>query len=247
MAADGKIEQDMDREMRVQEMEDAINRAMDARRAAQRSGEFKNESVAQLQSETQQMSNLVAAHANAQEQANVQRQALESSKRAALDAEINALSIAGNEQSGKNNNRYERFCCAIFFFINSNPVLFLLLLFFQGTKMDMNGLDQYLDTINKDRLAIEQMELALRRQPENKSSSNNSNNLSVAVSQLESDLSVPVSKTQHHYLSVLMESCKWVALSVPLFVPLDLLVCTHLCVHCFFFFIFSFLFLLSPL
>jgi hypothetical protein len=175
LAADGKIEQDMDREMRVQEMEDAINRAMDARRAAQRSGEFKNESVAQLQSETQQMSNLVAAHANAQEQANVQRQALESSKRAALDAEINALSIAGNEQS--------------------------------GTKMDMNGLDQYLDTINKDRLAIEQMELALRRQPENKSSSNNSNNLSVAVSQLESDLSVPVSKTQHHYLSVLMESC----------------------------------------
>ena len=77
--------------------------------------------------------------------------------------------------------------------------------------MDMNGLDQYLDNINKDRLAIEQMELALRRQPEHKSSSNNSNNLSVAVSQLVSDLSVPVSKTQHHYLSVLMESCKWVA------------------------------------
>ena len=42
LAADGKNEQDMDREMRVQEMEDAINRAMDARRAAQRSGEFKS-------------------------------------------------------------------------------------------------------------------------------------------------------------------------------------------------------------
>ena len=116
LAADGKIEQDMDREMRVQEMEDAINRAMDARRAAQRSGEFKNESVAQLQSETQQMSNLVAAHANAQEQANVQRQALESSKRAALDAEINALSIAGNEQSGKNLIYCTYMFCAILFF-----------------------------------------------------------------------------------------------------------------------------------
>ena len=40
LAADGKLEQDKDRELRVAEMENAIERAMDARRAAQRSGAF---------------------------------------------------------------------------------------------------------------------------------------------------------------------------------------------------------------
>ena len=42
LAADGKAEQDKDRELRVAEMENAIERAMDARRAAQRSGAFKS-------------------------------------------------------------------------------------------------------------------------------------------------------------------------------------------------------------
>jgi hypothetical protein len=177
LAADGQLEQDKDREMRVQEMEDAINRAMEARKEAQRSGEFKNEDVAQIQSQTQQMTNLADAQAYAQQEAYTQRQALEISKRAALDAEIQAQSV-----------------------LKSNQIE-------SGGKMDMNDLDQFLNTINQDRRAIEAMELSLRKN--GVSSTSSSNHLSVAEQQLNNDLTVPLSTIQHHYLGVLMESCKF--------------------------------------
>ena len=85
------------------------------------------------------------------------------------------------------------------------------------------GLDQYLDTINKDRLAIEEMELSLR-QPNTTSSnsavalssSSNSmaNSMAVVVQQLSNDLAVPMSITQSRYLQVLMESCEQLPMQV---------------------------------
>ena len=178
LAQDGKNEQDMDREMRVQEMEDAINRAMDARRAAQRSGEFKSTEQFQVANSQQQAEDLAMAHAKAQQEANVQRAALEQSKRLALEAEISAQQSMSGQSSS-------------------------------GTKMDMNGLDQYLDTINKDRIAIEQMEMSLRQQQPSTYpvGGGNGSSLNVAIQQLQNDLQVPMSITQHRYLQVLMESC----------------------------------------
>ena len=81
------------------------------------------------------------------------------------------------------------------------------------------GLDQYLDTINKDRLAIEEMELSLR-QPNTTSSnsavalSSSSNNKWSFVQQLSNDLAVPMSITQSRYLQVLMESCEQLPMQV---------------------------------
>ena len=81
------------------------------------------------------------------------------------------------------------------------------------------GLDQYLDTINKDRLAIEEMELSLR-QPNTTSSnsavalSSSSNNKWPFVQQLSNDLAVPMSITQSRYLQVLMESCEQLPMQV---------------------------------
>ena len=85
------------------------------------------------------------------------------------------------------------------------------------------GLDQYLDTINKDRLAIEEMELSLR-QPNttssnsavalSSSSNNMANSMAVIVQQLSNDLAVPMSITQSRYLQVLMESCEQLPMQV---------------------------------
>lgn len=87
MAADSKVEQDKDRDLRVVEMENAIERAMDARLASQRSGTYKLDVGAELSD----------AQARTHLEAQSQRSALENARKTAQQPGMSGLeSVATN-------------------------------------------------------------------------------------------------------------------------------------------------------
>jgi hypothetical protein len=202
LAADGKAGQDKDRELRVAEMENAIERAMDARRAAQRSGAFKSgdsggspgapaSSEAQIwasqaqgrQAQAQASEELADAHARAHMEAESQRKALELARQRSAAAQAGAPEgmtglASAAAQAG----------------------------------MDTAQLDAYLDTIAKDRRAIDAMEADLRASGGDNSGATGGGaavaTSEEALAQVMSGLKDPIAETQGRYLDVLMDSCK---------------------------------------
>lgn len=208
LAADGKVEQDKDRELRVAEMENAIERAMDARRAAQRSGAFKSSdgggggggspgaptaSEAQVwasqaqgrHAQAQASEELADAHARAHMEAESQRKALELARQRSATAQAGAPEgmtglASATAQAG----------------------------------MDTAQLDAYLDTIARDRRAIDAMEADLRASGGGDNSGARGGGAAAAAAaeqalvQTMSGLKSPIAETQGRYLDVLMDSCK---------------------------------------
>eukprot|EP00946_MAST-07B_sp_MAST-7B-sp1_P004229 g4229.t1 len=198
LAADGKLEQDKDRELRVAEMENAIERAMDARRAAQRSGAFNSstggagsldspESVHAKLSQSQAIGSeeLADAQARAHMEAESQRNALEIARQKA------AQSAAGVPEGMTG--------------LASAPA---------QAGMDTAQLDAYLDTIARDRKAIAAMESDLKASGGGSRDDSSGDgdaakaSSAQALSQSMSSLEGPIAETQGRYLDVLMDSCK---------------------------------------
>eukprot|EP00949_MAST-11_sp_MAST-11-sp1_P003996 g3996.t1 len=142
MTADSQVEKDLEREMRVQEMEQAIRRAMQARRDA---GEFDPrpqvdpneetvrrwaEEALQRENRVRQATDLAEAQKQAEKEALEQREAFERARAVQLDSQRNTSAADG-----------------------ASPL---------SEQIDMTHLNDYLDTIAKDREAIEEMERQFR-------------------------------------------------------------------------------------
>lgn len=171
-------------------MENAIERAMDARRAAQRSGAFNSRngeagSPGSPESQRPSSDELAEAQAHAHIEAESQRTALEiarqkSTQSTSLAPEGMTALASATAQAGK----------------------------------DSSQLDDYLEAIARDRKAISAMEADLNARDEISRGNSTEDGGAAkdlpaqALEQSMSSLAGPMAETQSRYLDVLMDSCK---------------------------------------